>query len=113
MTSTLRGGGGWRAKAKMRCYQTEGGGGLASVLDVQSLSFLLKKSGFGPWPDISLTRNLPFDSDASQWSHPLMVPLHCLWVRTRGQFECDVTLFFCCCFCLTSFIHMHGAIVVP
>ena len=48
MTSTLRGGGGWRAKAKMRCYQTEGSGGLASVLDVQSLFFLLKKSVFGP-----------------------------------------------------------------
>ena len=39
----------------------------------------------------------PFGSDARQWSHPLMVPLHSLWAksnnRTRGQFECDVTLF--------------------
>ena len=28
-----------------------GGGELVSVLDVQSEFFLLKKSGFGPWPD--------------------------------------------------------------
>ena len=31
-----------------------GGGGLASVLDVQSLFFLLKKIGFAPWPDMML-----------------------------------------------------------
>ena len=74
-----------------------------SVLNVQSLFFLLKKTGFAPWPDIMLsqkiilTRNLPFDSDVRQWSHPLMIPLLCLWAksnnRTRGQFECDVTWF--------------------
>ena len=40
MTSTL-------IKAKMICYRTWGLGGLASVLDVQSLLFLLKKIGFG------------------------------------------------------------------
>ena len=28
--------------------------------------------------------------------------------RTRGQFECDVTFF-----CLISFVHMYGAVVVP
>ena len=43
MTSTLRGGG----KAKMRCYWTLGEeGGVPSVLDVQSLFYLLKKIGF-------------------------------------------------------------------
>ena len=45
--------------------------------------------------NILLISNLPFDSDVGQWSHPLMIPLHCLWDklsnRTRGQFECDVT----------------------
>ena len=44
-----------------------------------------------------MTRNFPFDSDIRQWSHPLMIPLHCLWAKlnnqTRGQFECDVTWF--------------------
>ena len=34
----------------------------------------------------------------SDWSHPLMIPLHCLWTksnnRTRGQYECDVWLGF-------------------
>ena len=48
--------------------------------------------------NIFLARNLPFpfDSDIRQWSHPLMIPLHCLWAksknRTRGHFEYDVTL---------------------
>ena len=27
---------------------------------------------------ILLTRNLPFDSDARLWSHPFIIPLHCL-----------------------------------
>ena len=40
--------------------------------------FLLKKIGFAPWPDIMLSqtflkRNLPFDYDVRQWSHPLMI----------------------------------------
>ena len=51
--------------------------------------------------NILLTRNLPFDSDFRQWSHPSMIPLHCLWAKsnnsTRGQFECDAT-WFCFCF---------------
>ena len=34
-----------------------GGGGLASVLDVQSL-FLLKKIGFAEWQDIMLSQTL-------------------------------------------------------
>ena len=57
--------------------------------------------------NILLTRNLPIESSVRQWSHPLMIPLHCfvyciilhcfilyLWVksnkRARGQFKCDV-----------------------
>ena len=51
--------------------------------------------------NILLTRNLPSDSGIRQWSHPLMIPLYCLWAksnsRTCGKFECDVT-FFCFCF---------------
>ena len=54
-----------------------------------------------------LTRNFPFEFDTGQWSHPLMIPLHCLWAksnnRTRGQFECDVTWF---CFCF-DFVRSH------
>ena len=50
--------------------------------------------------NILLTRNLPFDSDIRQRSHPLMIPLHCLWANSNnrmcGQFECGVTGF---CFC--------------
>ena len=55
-------------KAKMRCYRTHGCGGLASVLDVQSLFFLLKKIGFLEFShnqthanNILLTSNLHFD----------------------------------------------------
>ena len=48
--------------------------------------------------NILLARNLPFDSDVRQWSHPLMIALHCLWAksnnRTRGHFEYEVALFF-------------------
>ena len=72
-------------KAKMRCYRTQGGRGLASVLHVQSLFFLLKKIGFAPWPCIMLsqtliylllTRNLLFDTDTRKWSHTLMISMH-------------------------------------
>ena len=75
--------------------------GLASVLDAQSF-FLIKGSWILAMPrhhanNILLTRNLHSDSDVRQLSHPLMILLHCLWAksnyRTRGQFECDVTLF--------------------
>ena len=59
--------------------------------------------------NILLTRNLPFDSDVRQWSHPLMIPLHCLWAksnnRTRGQFEYDVTLFWVFLF---DFVHSRA-----
>ena len=65
--------------------------------------------------NVSLARNLPFDSDVRQGSYPLMILLHCLWDklnnRTRGQFEYDVALVFFS-FGLISFIHMHGAVVV-
>ena len=58
-----------------------------------------------------LTRNLPFNSDIRQWSHPLIIPLHYLWAksnnRMRGQFECDVTRFY---FVLILFVRMHGII---
>ena len=51
--------------------------------------------------NILLARNLPFESDVRQWSHPLMIPLHGLWAKsnntTLGQFECDMT-WFCFCF---------------
>ena len=35
-----------------------GGGGLVSVVDVKSLFFLLKKTGFVPWPDTMLSQTL-------------------------------------------------------
>ena len=60
--------------------------------------------------NILLTRNLRFYFDLRQWSHPLMISLHCWWTksnnRMRGQFEYDVTVFlFCFCF---DFVHLHA-----
>ena len=63
--------------------------------------FLLKKIGFAPWPGFMLSQTLvycwqdPFDSDVRQWSHPLMILIHCCGQnqrqnRTRRQVECDV-----------------------
>ena len=77
------------------------GEGVSDFLDGESLFFLLKKIGFELKINILLTRYLLFDSDIRQWSHPLMIPMHCLWAKsntkTRGQFECDLT-WFCFCF---------------
>ena len=97
--------------------------GLASVLDVQSF-FVFKENWVcvmtrnhaGLNINILLTRNLPFDTEVRQRSNPLMIPLHCLWAksinRTCGQFDCGVTWFYLL-FVLVSFVHMHGAVVVP
>ena len=106
----FEGEGGWGggkvvSKAKMRCYQTWGSWGLASVLDVKSYFFIINENCIcamtrhraEPNINILLTRNIPSDSDDTQWSNPLMIPLYCLWAksnnRTHGQFECDVTWF--------------------
>ena len=78
---------------------------LVSYLGAQSLFifFLIKENWICPMtrhhaePNINilLTRNPHLDSDVRHWSHPLMIPLHCLWAtsnnRTRGQIECDAT----------------------
>ena len=57
--------------------------------------------------NILFTRNLPFHSDVRHWSHPLMIPLHCLWdksnKRTPGKFEHDISWF---CFCF-DFVHSY------
>ena len=57
--------------------------------------------------NIFLTRNTLIDSGVRQWSHLLIIKLHCLWAksnnRTRGQFEYDVTWF---CFCF-NFVCSH------
>ena len=59
--------------------------------------------------NILLTRNLPFESDVREWSHPLMMSLHCFWVKsdniTGGPFEYDVTFF---CLFLFDFVHSYA-----
>ena len=79
-----------------------GGGGLASVLDIQSF-FFIKENWICAMIrhhaelniNILLTRNLLFHSDVRQWSHLLMIPLQFLRTksnnRTCSEFECDVT----------------------
>ena len=76
------------------------GGGLASILDVYF--FIIKENWI--WimtrhhaNNILLTRNLSFAfvSDSRQRSHPLLIPMHCLWAKSNNslhvQFECEVT----------------------
>ena len=66
-------------------------------------------SAYGkPNINMLLRRNLPIDSGVGQWSHSLMIQLHCLWAKSNdrmpGQFECDVTWF---CFYF-EFIRLHA-----
>ena len=58
--------------------------------------------------NILLTRNLHFDSDVRQWSHALMVLLHCLSAKSnyRTVVSLNVTWFV---FVLILFIHIHDA----
>ena len=55
-----------------------------------------------------MTRNLPIESGVRQWSHPLMILLHCLCAKsnneTRGQFERDMTWVF---FFFFYFVRSH------
>ena len=100
---------GGRVRQKWDVVRDTGRRRLASVLDVQYLIFLLKEIGFASWPDIMLCQTLIYYCQeiflltltVRQWSHPLIIPLHCLQAksnnRARGQFECEVT-WFCFCF---------------
>ena len=38
-----------------------------------------------PNVNILLTRNISFDSDVIQWSHPLTRPLYCLWANWNNK----------------------------
>ena len=113
MTSTLRGWG-LGGKAKLRCYRIGRRGWRVRECSGRPI-FLFLIKGNWIWAmtrhhaepnNRLLARNLPFDLDVRQWSHPLMIPFHCLWVklnkRTRGQFEYGVT-WFC-----TDFVRSHA-----
>ena len=102
--------------------------GVASALDVHSLFFIIKRNWFcvmtrhdaGSNLNMLLTRNLPNDPGDRQWSHPLMILLHCLWAKsnnkTHGQFECDMTWFCfyfdCCLFTCTVQLLFHSSLEV-
>ena len=51
-----------------------------------------------PNMNIVLTRNLLFDSDVKQCSHPLMIPFHCLWGKSNNgksaRFDSNMTFCF-------------------
>ena len=56
--------------------------------------------------NILLTRNVPFGSSVRQWSHPLMIPMCCLWAKSNNL---NLTwLGFV--FVLIWFVYMHGAV---
>ena len=50
------------------------------------------------WVKQYIDKKSLYDSVVRRWSHPLMIPLHCLWAksnsRMHGQFKFDVTFFF-------------------
>ena len=56
--------------------------------------------------NILLTRNLHFDSDVRQWSHPLMVLLHCLGAKSNYRTVVNLNVTW---FVLILFIHIHDA----
>ena len=103
MTYTLRMG--WVRVRQKGDFIGRRGLGVSKCPERPIFIFLLKKIGFVPWLDIMrsqaynilLTKSLPFDSEIRQWSHLLMIPLHCLWAklsnRMCGQFEWYVTRF--------------------
>ena len=108
-------------KGSLYSLQIKGGGGGGGVdkkvagcfwVGVETPCTLCMAIHHAESNNILLTRNIPFHSNLWQWDHPLMIPLHCLWAksknRTRGQFECDLTWF---CFCI-DFVHMHCVVVV-
>ena len=87
-----------------------GGEGVFRTCTRFLLLLLLKIVGLAPWSNIMLsqTRNLSIDSVVRHWSHPVIIPLHCLYSklnnRTRSKFEYDVTWF---CFSF-DFFHPHA-----
>ena len=68
-----------------------------SVLDVQSLLFLIKENWFTRYHaesniNILLIKSLPFDSGVRQWSYLLMILLHCIITRLNQTIERVVNL---------------------
>ena len=120
MTSTLRGG--WEGVRQkwdvIGCKEVEG---WRVFLTSNLYFFLLKKIGFAPWPDIMLsqtlillTKNLLFDTDARQWSHPLMIPLHVCGINRTVEPVVNLNMtWLAFVFVLISFVHMHSAVVIP
>ena len=85
----VEGGGG--SKAKMRFYRTfyrtkEGGVSESSGCPVFFIeeNWICAMTRYHAEPNINilLTKNLLFDTDARQWRHPLMIPLHFLVAKS-------------------------------
>ena len=103
-----------------RVWGGEWGCGGSEFFGRPILIFYIKKNWIALWPDmlsriliyywqeiLLLTLGKPWEPNW-QWSHSLMIPLHCLSTKsnnkTRGQFECGMT-WFCLCF---DFIGSHA-----
>ena len=64
--------------------------------------------------DILLTRNLPFDPDVRHGGHPLMITLHFCGIKRTIERVVNLNVMWLdFAFVLISFIHVHGAVVVP
>ena len=56
-----------------------GGWGVSECSGRPVFILFIKKEGLVPWPDIMLSQTL------IKWSHPLMIPLHCLWAKSNNK----------------------------
>ena len=87
MTSTLREGRGWEVRQTWDDIGRRGWG-VSEYSGRPIFIFFIKENWFCAMArhhanKILLARNLPFDSDVRQWSHPLMIPLNCLWFKSN------------------------------
>ena len=98
------------------------GWGLASVSDVRYFFFIkeswiyaMTRHHAEPNININFGKNSDSDFRLKPSFNNTVIPLRCLWAklnnRARGKIECNMAWF--SVFVLISFIHMHGAVVVP
>ena len=60
---------------------------------VSNLYFFIGENWISPWTDIMLSQTFIYywqeifhiDSGVRQWSHPLMIPLHCLSAKSNNR----------------------------
>ena len=105
MTSTFRGAG--KCKAKMRCYRTNGVGGLQVSWTSNLRFFFIKENWicamtrYHAEPNINILLTKTFLLNLTSESEVI----HCIVCELNGTIQRVVNLLL--------FVHMHGVVVVP